>query len=286
MGAPADPSKLRAGLLRPEAGAEPLEDPDGLFEGLARHALVLRSALHGPEREERPRELEGVHSLRRLRHEAASSERSPARDRPVRRGEVRGSGGRAGGEPCHRSRALIELREQPLRLAKVADRKQSLDRSRARQLGGYPSISRHRGRGARPVASSRRHRRRRARSTRECNPQAKGGHSEPGSLDDLEQLGDLSAHSLGLTSIGGDLGKNRQAERLEHLQADLAGELHRLVAQLRGRVPRARRHLHLGAKEHAPDNVWIAAPVASAVSALHRLRDSLWRSDRRAGVRA
>jgi hypothetical protein len=32
--------------------------------------LVLRSALHGSEREERPRELEGVHSLRRLRRES------------------------------------------------------------------------------------------------------------------------------------------------------------------------------------------------------------------------
>ena len=76
----------------------------------------------------------------------------------------------------------------------------------------------------------------------------------------MEQFGDLSARFLGLTLIGVDLGKDRQAERLEHLQPDLAGELHRLVAQLRGRFPGARRHLHLGAEEQAPDNVWIGAP--------------------------
>jgi hypothetical protein len=152
---------------------------------------------------------------------------------------------------------LIDLREQPLRLAQVAGRDQTLDRSRARQLGvvavqlldiaeelcDVPPA-----RAAIVVGEL---------EDSERDPEAKGSHSEPARLDDFEQFRDLSARLLGLTLVGVDLGKNRQGKRLEHLQADLARELYRLFAQLRSRVPCAGRHLHLGAVEEAPDEVGI-----------------------------
>src|SRR5207247_906011 len=145
--------------------------------------------------------------------------------------------------------ALIDLREQALRLAKVAGRNQSLDSSRARQLGEVPVqlldvaeelLDLPQARSGIVVGEL---------QDRECNPKANGGESKPGCLEDLEQLGDLAARSFGLTSIGVDLGTHRQAKRLVHLQPDLARELYRLFAQLRGRVPGARRHLRLGMEE-------------------------------------
>src|SRR5204863_7100747 len=94
---------------------------------------------------------------------------------------------------------------------------------------------------------------------REGKPQAEGAPSKSACLDDAEQLWDRSARFLGLTLVGVDLGKDRQAKRLEHLEADLAGERYRLAAQLRCGVPGAGRHLHLGPVEQAPDHVGIRA---------------------------
>ena len=95
------------------------------------------------------------------------------------------------------------------------------------------------------------------KTARDGDPQAERAPSKSACLDHAEQLGDRSARDLGLTRVGVDLGKDRQAKRLEHFHPDLAGELHRLVAQLRGRVPCARRHLRLGVEEQAPGNVGI-----------------------------
>ena len=200
-GAPADPPELRARLLRPEAGAEPLEDPGGLFERLASVALVLRPALHRSEREKRPRELEGVHSLRRLGRQGRRLERS---DRPLAIalcGEEKSAAAedeRAESGVTVRC-ASIDLREQPLRPAKVAGRKQSLDPSRARQLGEVPVELLDVVEKRRDVPPARGGIVAGELEDRECDPQAKGVPSEPACLDDLEQFGDRSARSLGLT---------------------------------------------------------------------------------------
>src|SRR6478735_4316412 len=63
--APADPPQLGACLRLPEARPESREAPGGELERLARLALVLRAPLHGAEREQRPRELERIRTLRR-----------------------------------------------------------------------------------------------------------------------------------------------------------------------------------------------------------------------------
>jgi hypothetical protein len=217
--------------------------------------------VHRPEREERAGELEGVHSLGWLGGESRRLERSSrllvvALGREEKTAAAEGE--RAESRVAVR-RASIDRREQPLRLAKVADCKQSLDRGRARQLGEVPVqlLDVVEQLGDLPPARVAIVVRKLENSARD--PQAKGGHSKPRRLDDWQQFGDLSARLLGLTSVGVDLGKNRQAKRLEHLQADLAGERYRLVAQLRGRVPGARRHLHLGVVKQAPDSVGVGA---------------------------
>jgi hypothetical protein len=155
--------------------------------------------------------------------------------------------------------ASLDLREQPLCAAKVAGRQQSLDSSGARKPGEvtveFPDLTVKRrnvppARGA-VIAGK--------LEDRECNPQAGGAPNKAACLDDAEQLGDRSARLLGVTPIGVDLGEDRQAQRLEHVQPDLTGDLNRLVAQLRGCVPSARRHLRLGPVEQAPDDVGIAS---------------------------
>jgi hypothetical protein len=65
---------------------------------------------------------------------------------------------------------------------------------------------------------------------RERNPQAEGAPSESAGIEDAEQLWDRSARLAGLPSIGVDLGEDREAKRLEHLEPDLARELDPLVA--------------------------------------------------------
>ena len=143
--------------------------PTARCSDLAGGALVLRPALHRPEREERAGELERVHSLRRLGRERRRLERS---DRPLVIALCGEEKSAAAEDERAESRvtvrcASIDLREQPLRLAKVAGRKQSLDPGRARQLGEVPvqllDVVEER---ARRAASSRRHRRRRARGPR------------------------------------------------------------------------------------------------------------------------
>src|SRR5205085_9304995 len=60
---PADSAQLGARSLQPQARAQPLEDLARAFQGRARGALVVRLALHGAEREERPREFERIDLL-------------------------------------------------------------------------------------------------------------------------------------------------------------------------------------------------------------------------------
>ena len=220
---------------------------------------MLRPALHGSQREKRPRQLEGVHSLRRLRRLGRRLERG---DRPLAIAlRVEEKSAAAEDERAQSdvtvSRASIDQREQPFRPANVAGRKQSLDSSRARQLGEVPVELLDVVEKRRCVPIARGGIVRGELEDCECDPQAKDLPSEPACLDDLEQFGDRSARALGLTPVGVDLGENRQAKRLEHLQPDLPRKLDRLVAQLRRRVPCARCHLRLGSVEQAPDNVGV-----------------------------
>ena len=122
---PADPPELRACVLQPDACAELLEDLGRPFQGLARGALVPCLALHRPEREQRPGELEGVHSLRRLRIRGRRFERGDRALVVALRGLKEPSaamGERTQSRVCLRH-VIVEQREQPLRRAEVADRR-------------------------------------------------------------------------------------------------------------------------------------------------------------------
>src|SRR5262249_6243153 len=112
----------------------------------------------------------------------------------------------------------IDLREQSLGAARVADRKQRLDSGRAGKLGEIPIdlldiVEKRRGqlppRGT-VVEGELEH--------PECNSQPEGAPSEVARLGEPKQLGECLACSFGLAPVGLDLDANREAERLERLQ--------------------------------------------------------------------
>ena len=155
--------------------------------------------------------------------------------------------------------AAIDLREQPLRLPKVAGHNESLDRSRADELGlvpvGLADVAEKRG----CVLPARRSVVARQFEDRERNPQAKRAPSEPAGVEDVQQLRNRFARLVGFTSVRVDLRKDSNAKRLEHLQPDLTRQLDRLLAQLRSRVPGAACHLRLRPVEQAPDHIRVCA---------------------------
>ena len=151
--------------------------------------------------------------------------------------------------------APVDQRQQPLCPAKIACREQSLDSGRARQLGEVPVELLETVEDLRSVPPARGCVVVGKLEYRECDPQAKRLPSVPARLDDTQQLGDRASCLLRFTPIGVDLGEDRQTERLEHVEPDLARELDRFVAQLRGRIPGAGGHLDLRAVEQAPDDV-------------------------------
>ena len=166
---------------------------------------------------------------------------------------------RAGGEPCRPSAARR-------RAARAAAPRGEGRRSRCRasipaepaSWARYRPAPRRREEAAWPAASSRRHRRRRARAPRGCDPQAEGDPirtclpRRPGA----GRGSALRAFSV-VTPVGVDLGEDRQAQRLEHLQPIWRVSSDRLVAKSRGRVPCAGGHLRLGAVKQAPDDVGV-----------------------------
>ena len=138
-------------------------------EGLAGGALVLRPALHGAEREERPGELERVRLLRRFRARrpppratsiACSWSPCAARSSPRQRSA---SGRRRCRTPRRARRAALSSRSAS---AKVADADQRLDPDRAGKLReDLVQLGDVRRGAARSAASLQPHRRRRARAT-------------------------------------------------------------------------------------------------------------------------
>src|SRR5204863_2526209 len=106
--------------------------------------------------------------------------------------------------------ASIDLREQPLGPAKIAGCQQSLDTSRACQLGDVPVELPDLAEKRRSLLPARVGVVIRKLEDRERNPQADGAPSKPACLNDPEQIGDLPACLLGLAPVGADLGEDRQ----------------------------------------------------------------------------
>src|SRR5262245_26171213 len=134
-GTSADPPQFRMRLVHPPLGAESLEDLGRLLQCLSGGALVLCAAADGSECEEGAGELERVGSLRRLGRDGCQLERADRRLVSALCGEDEAPAAEyewaeRGVAVC---RVLIELREEPLRLAKGADRDECLDPGRARQ---------------------------------------------------------------------------------------------------------------------------------------------------------
>ncbi len=135
-GASADATQLGVRSRRPEARAEPLEAAGGQLERLTSVTLVLRSALHGSEREQRPAELEWVHTLRRV---GLDGRRPQHLDRSLvlaARSEEESPATVGEGTECgvRFRRALVEQSQQPLRSREVTRVDERLDPYGARDL--------------------------------------------------------------------------------------------------------------------------------------------------------
>ena len=74
----ADPPELRAGLLRPEAGAELLEDRERLLQRLARGLPLLRLPAHRAEAEQGAAALERKRKLLELGKGSSNAARAAA----------------------------------------------------------------------------------------------------------------------------------------------------------------------------------------------------------------
>ena len=96
---------------------------------------------------------------------------------------------------------------------------------------------------------------------RERTSQAADRTAVTGPLGDAQQVGDLSARLLDLTSVAVDLGQDREIQPLDRLPTRLACSLDRLVAPSRSLVPRSGRHFHAGQFDQVRDNLGISALV-------------------------
>jgi hypothetical protein len=127
--APTDAPQLSARLLQPEARAEPLEDLGCPLEALAGVALVLRPALHRPEREKRARLLEGIASRGGFWLDGRTLKRSDRTFLGAPRGVERPA--RAMSERAHRcvgaGGMVLEEIEQALGSLRLADADERLD---------------------------------------------------------------------------------------------------------------------------------------------------------------
>jgi hypothetical protein len=224
---------------------------------------VLRLALHRPEGEKRPRQLEGIRLLRQFRLGGGSLERSDCAFAVAPRGEEKPPGTmREGARRClGPGGVLLEQIEETLGGRKLADGDERLDCDGACDLGAifvHVVGRRKQGLDVCPcvLGVPQGELERRQRPT-----QLVSVVRDAGPLRDLEQVGSLCSDSFDLASLRSNLNQDVPAERKKVVPARLTCNLHRLVTEPGRPVPFPGHDLELGEEEQSADNPRIA-PLA------------------------